>query len=136
MAVETQVRYEVSTVKILGGLEPVRKRPSMLAGCANPVLLNADDRKALAAIVAFEDTLLLSFKHHKVRLAVMMRRLKRYRKSLSDRAGLIMQAIAALSRRSLPTGNDAYERCKRFLMLTAQHDDAMRACPAASLSNI
>lgn len=123
-----------SSCRILGGLEPIRHRPDMYITCANPVLHCNESLKVLRAVVDFEDVLLMSFRHYKVQIAIILRRLKRFTKSYALRARHVLSAIASLSLSSLPACPDAYQRCLRFLMLTAQHDDAIQDCPAAGLS--
>jgi hypothetical protein len=97
------------------------------------VLNCADSVEALRAIVAFEDVLLMSLRHYKVSLAVMLRRLRRHTRSVAGRAALVLNAIHSLSQASLPVCKDMLAKCRRYLMLTAQHDDEKQACGAASL---
>lgn len=128
------VKYDRSSMKILSGLEPVKSRPGLFMECANPVLACKDSVEVLRAIVAFEDVLLMSFRHFKVKLAVVLRRLRRYKLSLSARADLVLKAIHSISRNATPACKDMLAKCHRYLMLTAQHDDEKRACGAAGLS--
>lgn len=108
----------------------------MLMECANPVLACADSVELLRAIVAFEDVLLMSFRHYKVRLAVVLRRLRRHTTSLSGRADLVLGAIHSLSRTSLLICQESLAKCHRYLMLTAQHDDEKQRCGAAGLAGL
>lgn len=131
---KTSIGYSKSSMAVLRGLEPIKKRPAMYIGCANPILQCDDSIEALEAILAFEDVLLLSFRHYKVQLAVMMRRLRRYSRSLFWRADMVLRAIRSLSRSPGLMCPDALRKCRRYLMLTAQHDDAKLACPTAGLA--
>ncbi|MDX5979625.1 hypothetical protein [Vreelandella alkaliphila] len=133
---QSTANYSNSSLQILRPLEPIKVRSIAFDDCVNPVLHCEESVEALQAILAFEDVLLMSFRHYKVQLAVMMRRLRRYSHSLAWRADMVLRAIHTLSRSTGLMCNEALYKCKRFLMLTAQHDDARLACPAAGLSAI
>ncbi|MGP9633710.1 hypothetical protein ACT3R7_11655 [Halomonas sp. AOP43-A1-21] len=131
---EQKTHYGQSSIEILSGLEPVKERPSLFAECANPILACRDSIEVLNAVIAFEDVLLKSFRHYKVKLAVVMRRLRRYTTSVSARADMVLRAIQSLSGSTGLLCKDVLYRCRRYLMLTAQHDDAKQSCPAAGLA--
>lgn len=128
------MRHGNATDQVCAPLETVRV-PEELEG-VNPAMQMEWQRAIILSVASSNGPLLIILRRYKRGVASIMRCIKRWCSTLWERASAIMRAVCAYCSTGAVAHPKENAKCMRYLMVTAQHDDAMQDCPARGLAGL
>lgn len=103
---------------------------------ANPAVMMAWQRAIILSVASASGPLLFVLRRFKKDLAQIMRFIKTWCDTLLERARSVLCAVCRCCAPGAAANPEDNAKCLRYLMMTAQHDDAMQECPANGMASL